>query len=121
MKKSPSFCESCGADREINRPQFKTARVRIVALRERDGVKCQLCYLPVWLSAPRHHPCAPSVDHIVPRASGGCNCMRNLRLTHYWCNHARGVRRVFDPRKHPNFEQKIVALLRECGVVTEAA
>jgi|ERR1700686_1732898 len=71
----------------------------IRALIERDGKRCQICRLPLYLNAPfvgakrnkrQTHPCAPTVDHIRHVSRGGRRGdFDNLRLTHKLCNHSR--------------------------------
>lgn len=61
-------------------------------LADRDGAVCWLCGNDVDLTAPHGSGWAGSVDHVVPRARGGGNEDRNLRLAHRLCNSRRGSR-----------------------------
>lgn len=56
----------------------------------RDGGVCQVCLNRVWMTAPRNHSLAPSLDHIVPHAYGGSDRASNLQLAHRSCNSHRG-------------------------------
>lgn len=71
---------------------FAISRRRRLAIYERDGWTCQLCFEPVDRSAHYLDDWAPSLDHIVPQSrqlvpdhSDGA-----LRLSHRWCNAVRG-------------------------------
>lgn len=59
-------------------------------LATRDGAFCQLCDLPVDLTLRAPNPGCPSVDHHIPRARGGTNDPKNLRLAHLICNVIKG-------------------------------
>lgn len=65
-------------------------RVRAEVLSRSD--LCHLCGLPG----------ADTVDHIIPRAKGGTNDLRNLAPAHNQCNARRGARALSsfyrDPR-----------------------
>lgn len=61
---------------------------------QRDAGTCQLCFRPVDMTLPHHHPQGPTLDHIecqswvlIPDHTA-----RNLRLAHRDCNSARGDR-----------------------------
>ena len=93
----------------------------IRTLVKRDGELCQICRLPIYFKAPflatedgwrQSHPCAPSVDHIVPISKGGRRGeLSNLRLTHRLCNHSRSNRGA-PSQKHV---EKVARLLAEVG------
>jgi len=74
------------------RGQFAISRKRRLAIYERDGWICQLCFEPVDRNAHYMDNWAPSLDHIIPQSmqlvpdhSDGA-----LRLSHRWCNAVRG-------------------------------
>jgi len=58
---------------------------------ERDGWVCQICWHPVVRDGSPNGDWAPSVDHIVPRASVLMpnNSASGLRLAHRLCNALR--------------------------------
>lgn len=60
---------------------------------ERDQWKCRYCGDEVArsLDGPPHAPHHATVDHVVPRASGGTNVQSNLVTACYRCNQAKGV------------------------------
>lgn len=64
---------------------------RRLAIYERDGWVCQICYLPIAVDAPVNDDYAPSLDHITPRSAGGGHETDNLRLAHRLCNAKRGA------------------------------
>lgn len=64
-------------------------------LAERDGAFCQICGCDVDLTARHPDPMRPSVDHIVPKASGGSDAAENNQLTHLWCNQVKSDRAGF--------------------------
>jgi 5-methylcytosine-specific restriction endonuclease McrA len=61
----------------------------IKQLRIRDGDNCWLCGTPVPYDAAQNTFHYPSIDHVIPFAEGGCDCMANLRLAHKGCNERR--------------------------------
>ena len=63
---------------------------RIDELAARDGWVCWLCEGEIDPEAPRSHPGAPTVDHVVPKSRGGRTEASNLRLAHRRCNGRRG-------------------------------
>lgn len=64
---------------------------RRLAIYERDGWVCQICYLPIAVDAPVNDDYAPSLDHITARSLGGGHESGNLRLAHRVCNAKRGA------------------------------
>ncbi|WP_433651042.1 HNH endonuclease [Micromonospora zamorensis] len=63
-----------------------------LAIYERDGWICQLCFEPVDREAYHLDDWAPSLDHIIPRSHMLIpdHSPSNLRLAHRWCNAVRG-------------------------------
>lgn len=59
---------------------------------ERDGWRCQLCGRAVRRTAAVPHPLAPTLDHIVPLASGGTHEYANVQTAHFLCNSRKGDR-----------------------------
>jgi hypothetical protein len=56
---------------------------------ERDGWICQLCWTPVDWTRRNPDPLMATMDHRVPRSSGGVWTSANLRLAHRVCNTVR--------------------------------
>lgn len=54
----------------------------------RDGLVCKICGEPI-ASAEE-----VTLDHIIPRASGGTSALHNLRVACFPCNNARGDGRL---------------------------
>jgi 5-methylcytosine-specific restriction endonuclease McrA len=79
----PKLCTDCRTSDWISPTQRH-------AIYERDGWTCWLCEEPVDrdLIGSRDH-WRPSLDHVIPRSSGGSNEDSNLRLAHWWCNCVR--------------------------------
>jgi 5-methylcytosine-specific restriction endonuclease McrA len=98
-----------------------TLHAIIRTLVERDGRDCQICRPPMYFDAPyeglkgqkiQSHPCAPTVDHIVPVSQGGRRGeLDNLRLAHKLCNQSRNARAAPDPA-HLQKVSRLVAELR---------
>ena len=55
----------------------------------RDDYTCWICGCSVDMDVDPLHPAAPSMDHVVPLASGGEHTYSNIRTSHYGCNSAR--------------------------------
>jgi hypothetical protein len=82
-------CEDCGA-RLDQRPQgWDWSWARVQFLRSLHGDNCHLCSLPM-LFGSLTSACNATVDHLLPRAQRGCDCVSNLRLAHRLCNEFRG-------------------------------
>lgn len=64
----------------------------VVLLAKRDGTSCGICTESVDMALKRPNLMSPSVDHIIPRASGGTNDPNNLQLAHLLCNHIKSDR-----------------------------
>ncbi len=58
------------------------------SLHARDGGLCHYCQVLMALSEPggRHFPQEMTVEHVVPKVSGGSNLQSNLVLACYKCN-----------------------------------
>jgi len=102
-----------------------TLHAFIKTLIERDGRRCQICCLPIYFNAPyqrtrggsrQTHPCAPTVDHIVPVSRGGRRGeLSNLRLAHRLCNQSRSARDT----PNPLHLSKVARLVAELGLHKE--
>jgi len=61
------------------------------AIRKRDGNNCWLC--GTWVPGPEtildDNDYSQSLDHVIPAAKGGCDCLANLKLAHRKCNSER--------------------------------
>jgi 5-methylcytosine-specific restriction endonuclease McrA len=60
----------------------------LAQIAERDGYRCHLpeCGKKVNMALPGSHPMGPTIDHLVPIAAGGLDCLTNVRLAHRSCN-----------------------------------
>src|SRR5438477_3715332 len=62
---------------------------------KRAGWRCEYCHAPQRVSGYRFH-----IEHILPRAQGGSDALRNRALACATCNLAKADRTVgFDPRR----------------------
>lgn len=64
------------------------------ALLRRQGNVCAECGSPMILEWPADGRCLPdtaTIDHVVPRALGGSNKLKNLELVHSRCNQNRAT------------------------------
>lgn len=68
------------------------ADINRIAIFERDGWVCQLCFRPTERAAQVPHLLAPTIDHIIPLAVGGPHEPANAQCAHYSCNSAKGAR-----------------------------
>lgn len=71
---------------------FKLSPRDRLALYERDGWVCQLCWYPVTKGLNPLDDWAASLDHIIPQSTMLVpdHSSSNLRLSHRWCNSSRG-------------------------------
>jgi hypothetical protein len=71
---------------------FSVSRKDRLAIYERDSWTCQLCEFPVDPLAPVNSHWSATLDHIVPQSHQLIpdHSPSNLRLSHMWCNAARG-------------------------------
>lgn len=58
----------------------------------RDAWVCGICELPVDRSLRWPEPGSPSLDHVVPLASGGSHTRENTQCSHLYCNSVKGAR-----------------------------
>jgi 5-methylcytosine-specific restriction endonuclease McrA len=63
----------------------------------RQHLGCWLCGNPIDYTAPRNHPAAFEVDHVIPKSKGGTDDPTNLRPSHSRCNRRRGAGRRNPP------------------------
>lgn len=77
--------------RAIKRNAF-VANVSPQKVFERDGWKCHLCGKAINRKAVVPHPKAPTIDHVIPLASGGTHEPLNCRAAHFLCNSIKGDR-----------------------------
>ncbi|AGT12100.1 HNH endonuclease [Mycobacterium phage Jabbawokkie] len=80
----PRLCAECRTSDWISKSRRE-------AIYERDLWTCWLCeeHVDANLIGSRD-VWRPSLDHVIPRASGGDHSEANLRLAHMWCNVTRG-------------------------------
>lgn len=64
------------------------------AIFERDGWTCYLCKLPVDRTLKFPDAGSPTLDHVVTLSRGGDNSPDNVRLAHFGCNCAKGIKDV---------------------------
>lgn len=57
-----------------------------------DGYRCHLCNKMTDRAKAVPHPRAPTVDHVIPLASGGFHEPVNCRTAHFMCNSVKGDR-----------------------------
>lgn len=70
--------------------------INIKRLYERDGGICQICGGQCDWNDKSYGNCGPnypSIDHIVPFASGGEHIWENVQLAHFRCNSIKGARK----------------------------
>lgn len=74
------------------RGQFWITDRKRLAIYERDGWTCQLCFSPIDRDAHYQEDWAPSLDHIEPQSAALIpdHSAKNLRAAHRWCNAVRG-------------------------------
>lgn len=77
--------------RAVKRNAF-VANVSPQKVFERDGWKCHLCGKAINRKAAVPHPKAPTIDHVIPLASGGTHEPLNCRAAHFLCNSLKGDR-----------------------------
>ncbi|WP_353962043.1 HNH endonuclease [Mycolicibacterium houstonense] len=58
----------------------------------RDGYRCHLCGKKTDQTKKVPHPKAPTLDHIIPLASGGTHEPSNCRCACFLCNSLKGDR-----------------------------
>lgn len=63
-----------------------------IAIFERDGWRCHICRRKVIRTAVVPHPLAPTIDHLLPLASGGSDTAANVATAHFLCNSTKGDR-----------------------------
>ena len=88
---SPYCSKKCG-HRDRPSGAVPISRRERLAIYERDGWICQLCFEPVDRTLHYLDDWAASLDHIVPRSHMLIpdHSPQNLRLAHRWCNSVRG-------------------------------
>lgn len=59
---------------------------------QNSGPDCGICGDLVDLTLKHPHPKSASVDHIIPYARGGSNCLDNLQIACLRCNHIKNDR-----------------------------
>lgn len=78
-------CASMPTTREQRgKMKLRASEMRAYLAHEQCGL-CAICGGPFGSG-----DLAPSIDHIVPRSSGGTNEIDNLRAAHCKCNNAKG-------------------------------
>ena len=73
-------------------PTTKRRAAQRRALRWAQTDICAGCgaFLPGGRRLPRHHPEAPTFDHVIARSEGGGRTLANGLLKHQRCNQQRG-------------------------------
>lgn len=66
--------------------------ISVAELIARDGMDCGICGDPVDPALVKPDPLSPSIDHVLPRSSGGTNDPVNLQLAHLHCNQVKQAR-----------------------------
>ena len=59
---------------------------------ERDRWRCHICRKKTNKDAVVPHPQAPTIDHLIPLASGGTHEPANVATACFKCNHTKGAR-----------------------------
>lgn len=68
-----------------------TTKARRPWLYARQQGRCIICAEPMLpLDGPLTDPLSATIEHVIPRASGGTDAAANVALSHYRCNCARG-------------------------------
>lgn len=77
--------------------RFKIPRIVRLAIYERDGWICQLCFGPVDPSLSPSDEWAATLDHILCQSwtDEPDHSPSNLRLAHRWCNSVRGSEQYY--------------------------
>lgn len=93
---------------------------RIKKLRKIYGDNCGICGFKVIFDGvdglkniSYTHPCSPSVDHILEVYKGGCSHIKNLRITHYFCNTSRPLLSDKPIEFWGRHRKKVLLILRE--------
>lgn len=75
--------------------RFRIPLPERLAIYERDGWVCQLCFEPVDPDLPPSNTWSATLDHIVCQSwsEEPDHSPENLRLAHRWCNSVRGDER----------------------------
>lgn len=77
------------ADRNRYRAKWfgsATEDIDVLAVFNRDGWTCQICFYAVSRYDEWPSPSSPTIDHIVPLSKGGSHTYSNVRLAHHGCN-----------------------------------
>jgi 5-methylcytosine-specific restriction endonuclease McrA len=96
-KANPDRFKDLAQDNRAMRKSRFRAQVKRAEIYARDGYVCQLCNLPVVMTAqiPKHKKSeccetqcflAPTIDHITPLANGGWHQPENVQTAHFICN-----------------------------------
>lgn len=80
--------------RALERGGRTGARVYRMQIYERDGWRCGLCGWPVLKAATVPHPLSPTLDHVLPLASGGLHDPDNVQCAHFSCNSRVGAKKI---------------------------
>ena len=100
---SARYCSTgCGArpasDRSKERHRRRAleldafvSHVERMDIYERDRWMCQVCGAKVNGRLSYPHPRSPSLDHVIPLASGGTHEPANCQLAHLICNSTKGA------------------------------
>ena len=87
-----SVCPRCSVNHHVFGSGGKgRTEVKVRWLRWRYGELCCWCKLPILFAAQKDSPAAPSIEHVIERAKGGCSNPENVRLAHRFCNSMRST------------------------------
>jgi hypothetical protein len=84
--------DACHRRRALKAGASTGEPVRLAQIAERDRWTCYLCGAKVRKTVKWPDPSSPSLDHVVPLVDGGAHDPSNVRLTHLFCNLAKGRR-----------------------------
>jgi hypothetical protein len=74
--------------------QARRSAITVEALAERDGWACYLCGEAIDPALVMPDPASATIDHVQPVGLGGADSLQNVRLAHFRCNRAKGMRTV---------------------------
>lgn len=87
---SVKWFKKIGTRRKQNKPDVATRKRWRKILFEAQHGDCAICGRPMLAAVDPYDPFYPTFDHMVCQAEGGRWEIRNLRLTHRFCNSERG-------------------------------
>jgi len=119
------FCVICSGPRKNIKGKYVS---RILKIRETYGDNCGICGFKVMFDGvdglkniSYTHPCSPSIDHILEVYKGGCSHIKNLRITHYFCNTSRTLLSAKPSEFWDRHKKKVLHILQENKYLTKVA